>query len=396
MLRFFRNTFEFTVLLLLIFCLSSRANPSEILADSTDTLEKLLTTESAYKCVTYHHNAYRLISRFLSEGKRDSLDMVVQFLHEKCSVVDLDNLPVLLKIKDGKLTNDYCDSVIVNDLLGRHLYWFDGTVVDYLSNWQSEVRRQFASALKTLAEQLVEETDTKSVGHLLSLYYTRKNDKIIDGLSGNQYSGTCFQTAYDARIDSLRDERNKFRSHFGFNFGVWLPQNKVQILGRKIEFGGQAGIRDGRWGADATLLLRALASKEPYTFGHNGTLRTTKHFFGMYAGLDPTFELYITNRTALELFAGVGYDNFEAMNGKGEDSSDYIQSLNVNFGATVYFFYNKYGNRYFGIQARYNLVHYYSHGTTDLRGNAISLNFVWGFLGNSWAAQELQRLENYK
>ncbi len=129
----------------------------------------------------------------------------------------------------------------------------------------------------------------------------------------------------------------------------------------------------------------------------NDRLYSSGHFLGFYLGVDPNIAIYSSDAGKLEVFAGLGWDGIEALstNDTEDEKPEYLNSFNLNVGFTQRFFYGNRHNSYFAIQMRYNIVDYYTHGGTDLSGNTISINLLWGHFGHGWTDYELENLKYF-
>lgn len=159
--------------------------------------------------------------------------------------------------------------------------------------------------------------------------------------------------------------------------------------------GGQLGVRYGRWGADFTGLIRLFHAPSPYAVRRDNEIVDTRQFFGGYIGLDPVFELLSAGRFNTEVFAGFGYDGIEAIGGE-DDEYVGLNSFNINLGITQRIFVDKAHSKFIGVQFRHHFVDYYTHGGSDLTGHQLSINLVAGYMGNTYANQQLRNLSYFR
>ena len=195
-------------------------------------------------------------------------------------------------------------------------------------------------------------------------------------------------------IDSLLNRRADFATNWSLNAGTWVANGNLELFGIKPEVGGQAGLRFRRVGCDLTALFRFLDSDERYRVRHKDSLIETDNFFSVYLGVDPVYRVFSSDRTAFELFGGLGYDGIMALTADqaNEDHADYLNSFSVSAGLSWRWFYNSRRTRYIGLQARYNIVNHHTGGGTDLSGNSVSVNLIWGAFGYGWVDYQLENL----
>jgi hypothetical protein len=127
-------------------------------------------------------------------------------------------------------------------------------------------------------------------------------------------------------------------------------------------------------------------------------LYETDNFLGLYLGVDPVLRVYSAKKTGLEVFGGIGWDGIMALTADDidENAADYLNSFNVNMGFTWRWFYGVRRTRYFGIQTRYNVVDYSTEGGTDLSGNSISINLLWGWMAHGWVDGDLDEMHYFQ
>lgn len=184
--------------------------------------------------------------------------------------------------------------------------------------------------------------------------------------------------------------------HWALGSGVWSPQSAAGLLGNKMEITGRAGYRQRGFLIDLVGTLRFLDADAPYWVRADNAIRSTEYFFGGYFGLESGYECIRLNRFALDLHGGIGVDGFDCFGSDDNKPQKSINSANLNVGVTPRIFVNKYKTRYLGLQIKYNWLKYGTNGGSDLSGNAISVNLVYGDIGNSYAVNQLKELLYYE
>ncbi len=165
--------------------------------------------------------------------------------------------------------------------------------------------------------------------------------------------------------------------------GAWLPTGNLKALGRHPTLGIAFGTRTKTDELDFTLQIKFLKTPNRYDILRQNTLYSINNFFGGYLGLDYT--KYFIHKTGYELgwLAGLGFDGFDITGSTDYGvNNDYlrplsINSFNFNSGLQFNFFFD--ANAYIGLRSRYNFVNYANKGGTNLDGNSIAVDLLFGY-----------------
>ena len=383
----------------MLFCsIASGQNDS----DSTNNrLYELLTKYRINECNDFAVNACILIPDYYYDGKIDSVNMIIDYIDGHCPRNAFSPLKNLLLIESGDFPEDWCDSAAIDDMLQVP---YSHNLIDILILYRSlpiddsgylPDNPPYIDFLQNLALNLSLQTDTSSVEHLVCRYYSGDLDYPIARLHNNDFAGYCIQNRYDQRVDYIKAELRKFRSHWQLQTGIWIPNGSSRLLGEKLETGGSIGIRDNSWGVDLTGLARMLNSKNNYFVEINDTLAQTDFFFGYFLGLDIEREIVHWGCFEFEGFAGIGYDGIETSNSENDKEHKTLGAFNFNLGLNNRIFFNKTRNYYLGLKARYNIANHKNKGGSDLSGNSFSLCLTFGKLGNDYAIEQAKKLKMF-
>ncbi|MEW6015689.1 MAG: hypothetical protein AB1690_10235 [Candidatus Zixiibacteriota bacterium] len=389
----FRRTCCVVSLTILFSFLLSREASSQ--TDPDSAMHRLLTATRLNDCLDYIRNGRRLIPELYSEGKVDSVEAIVDFVNTKCALKPFQDFQLLSQIRRGKLSNDWCDDSLVAEITLPHFYSHYDLYERH--NFWPTPSHEYNSFIERLASEVKDSVDATSVANAIATYYAAGRDSLLHKLSKGTYQGSCIQARYDREIDTLLEKRRNFANNWSLNAGAWIPDGNLKWLGSKIEIGCQAGLRSRHYGADVTFFARFPNSQQPYLVNHRDSLYETDNFFGMYFGLDPVLRVYSSWNTSLEFFGGIGWDGIMALTADDlkENQGDYLNSLNLNLGFTLRLFYGPRHTRYWGLQARYNFLNYDTDGGTDLSGNSLSINLIWGAMGHGWTDDYLESLHYF-
>ena len=174
--------------------------------------------------------------------------------------------------------------------------------------------------------------------------------------------------------------RNRRVGTAGIMVGSWSPTGNLRTLGTHPSVGVSLGIRNKMNEYDLVWSFRFLhPTPGSYTYLRHDTLFTSDYYDGGYIGFDYT--RYVVHQPHFELgfISAVGYDYFSVASGFGGEY--HIQPLNVgsfDFSNGVrlkYFFHRR---SFIGLAAKYHLIHYSNEGGTDLSGNAVTVDLIYG------------------
>lgn len=364
--------------------------------DDTTGLHRRLTQIRQSDCRDYIANARILIPQFHNQGKFDSAVSIIDYIEARCADHPFKPYRLLRQIEAGTLDSDWCDTMTTNEILYGYTYWEGYPVIPY--RLYDEPADAYSLLLRHFALELLNTIQMNALGQSIATYYALGRDTLLARLAERSYPGTCMQAGYDSQIDSLLHRRRGFANNWSLQVGAWVPSGELELLGPKLELGLQGGLRWRRFGGDLTFFMRAFKSREPYVVNYKGTPYVTDNYFGLYFSADPVLRVYTTGKYSIEAFGGIGYDGIMALTADDVNGeyAEYINSVNFNLGATLRLFYGQKHTRYFGLQARFHVVDYSTRGGTDLSGNAVSINLLWGNMGHGWVDRSLERMHYFR
>lgn len=370
--------------------------------EKNDSLYKLLTTLRMNDCYDFEKNAKVILPRLYSENKRDSALLIIEYIRQNCVAYPFRQIKLLMEVEEGKITQDWCDSLFLAQILPRQPVYRPFFLVtpeyaparrsgrygfpEYVSD------STYNAFMRNMTESIMAKTDSNTVGYLVCRYYLDDIDYIYKRLARGDFPGTCLQAEYNRQVAELRPKLNNMRPHLSLLGGAWSPLGANKSLGNKIEFGFQVGGKTNHLGFDINFIGRFGSAKEPYTIVDGDNIGTTKRFGGGYVGGNMTYNIIRHGRYDAELFFGIGYDGFD--DPRSDDDAETPHGVNAfskNFGLTQRIFTSR-DRVYWGIQLRYNMVSYRTGGGSDLSGNTLSLVLVYGYLGQPGARKDLENL----
>lgn len=368
-------------------------------SETDDPLYELLTQNRQYECLDFVSNAKGMLPDYFNLGKRDSAIMIMQYVENRCGVDVFETLRLLLEIESGDLSPKWCDSDYVNEILETKSYRRCSLVVPSISYFFNRLYGENESKYNEFniefAKELAAKTDSSSFAHAICEILAGHKDIVLERLSASQFEGTCLQEKYIERMIEVEHDLKSFRSHWEINTGIWRPIGVNNVLGDKIELGGALGYKESKLGLDLIGGIRFLNAREEYMTNYNHEFITTDFFRGSYAEIALNYDIYSYENYDLECFVGVGYDGFVAVPKKDDQNLKVLDGWGFSIGFENRLFYNRLKTRYVGILFRYDFMNYENKGGTDLPNNAISVNLVWGYFGNSYQISRAKELHYY-
>lgn len=365
-----------------------------------DPMREFLSQEKYYGCVEYSYNATLAIPRLYEEGKIDSIYMVLDFVEKECQPSSFTRRTrILLKMEEGNFSEKLYDSAILNDFLIYRQAMNSIDKYGYEKSWftsdHPEANRRFDEFCTGLAGRMHEKYPPGTLEHLLSGFYMGDFPYFFRELKSDSYAGTDLRAYYLEFLGYLEEKYKNQGGHLAALVGFWRPLGANGVLGNKPELGFSAGAKWGRRQYDITLLFRFTSAKERYAYRDGNRLDTTNHFFGGYIGLDLGYELFTIGKQQFEIVGGAGYDGFDTRNSNDDQKGHSIGSLNLNIGFRHKLYVSRYHDYYIGFHGRYNLVKYGTDGGSDLSGNTLSIQLIFGRVSSTTFRQYADGLGYY-
>lgn len=378
-------------------CLSILLISDLVAQEDTAGMRALLTERTTEKCDEYVFNAMLLIPDMYQRGQSDSVLQLIRFIESECDYRKFASLKELIAISQGSFDGTLCDSRTVFSLIGNGTRYGCFGIYYVPSDWYQRryngpPSQRYSDFEDSLAKVLLIETDSTTVAHYWLRHFTGDDSFILRHLRARDCPEACLQETYDVTVAELLTEQYNFRAHLGIIVGAWIPQDEADVLGPKAELGARAGLYSGRFGFDATLVLRFIRAREEFIIMGSDRPDSGKSFFGGYCGFDCSYELLRSGRHSLGPLLGIGYGWLGHAETGDNSSRPYADVLDLNVGWTYRFAYNRTQTKYLGLSLRFNPVNFGTAGGTDLSGDAFSITLIWGWLSHPWATGELERL----
>lgn len=345
--------------------------------------EKLMTRRFL-SCQDIFYNVSYLIPEYYGNGSLDTLNSLMEFWETNCGMSEpLIRCKILFAIDAG----NFDENLYTNNIID-FLFTYKQSKRALESNYnfynpfynQQNFSLRLDNFTKTLAENLLHKTNLNPVERFFVEFYSDMFDKTFSILDSEKFAGTKIQEYYNQEINV---ETPKTIGHGSFFAGIWIPQNYLKIIGIHPAIGFSGGIKYKRLFADATLSFRFIKSPNTYLVEKDDSIWNTTHFFGGYIGLDMGYNLLTIKNECFDLLGGIAFDGFDALSVKDKNSnndiSKSINTLNLNVGLGYKHLLKS--NNYVGFDLKYNFVDYKNLKGTNLSGNTITINLIYGFHG---------------
>ena len=359
----------------------------------------LLTQQHYFECTEYYLGAQRLIPDYYAQGKLDSINLIIDYVDDRCDDNRFSLLRVLLAIESGELADDWCDSTLIISLLGvvkPERFSDMGCHISASSMVRPLDDPRFCSLLHEIAFNLWRQADTSSLAHLFCSFYEGSKKWAFNRLRENRYPGTRIQEMYNQQAAYVRENLKRWRTHYAFGLGVWLPSGRNEILGDKSEFSCAYGIHGAKIGVDLFFAYRGFKSSHDILVRYDDSLMPTEHFTGYLLQAQVSRNIYESSHFQLDGFCGLGFDNFSFRAKQDENKNEPLSSPAFSIGANTRLFVNKISGYFGALQFRYDFIDYNNKSGTNLRGNAISVSLAFGRMRNGYAVDEAERLRIFK
>jgi hypothetical protein len=363
-----------------------------------DNVEKLMTRKYL-SCEDINYNVKFLIPSFYDKGNTDTLYSVLDYWENHCgNSEELTRCKIIFSIDKKEFNEKIYDSNILNYLLSyrngsNSMTYGYNNFYNNRYGWNNYVNRidTLDKFTVRLATKLLKRTDLKPLEIFFLRLYSNDFENPFLMIPTEAFNGTLIQKLY---CNEIKTYENQIIPHGDLILGAWIPFNSLKIVGSHPYIGFRGGIKYKKIIADLTLAFKPGNSPNVYQVYENDSLWNTNHFFGGYLGLDLAYELFKIKKSSFDMIGGIAFDGFDVLESNEQQSnneiSKSINSLNLNFGLGYKYHLNQW--TYWGFDLKYNFVNYKNTRGTDLSGNALTINLIYGFCANQYNVNRLEQL----
>lgn len=366
-------------------------------AYSQEDIDKLMT-KKALTCFDIEFNSTQLIEKYYYKNQFDSIDLILDYWEHNCGEIEQ---IFRTKILRAIWENNFSESMYDENVLGFVVdfkYKYNDFYNPRFYNYQFSYNKihAFERFTSKVASELITQYDENSIEYLFcNLYSGNINAFFNDLQSSDKYNGTKIKEYYETEIKKALVLPE---AHGSLTAGTWIPLGNASTLGVHPTLGFEFGVKYKKFTYNFTANVKFISSKNDYLVVHLDSLLKTDYFFGGYIGFDVEREFIRIKNNEFSARVGVGYDGFSVMETNKNDDITFndrgksINSFNFNIGIGYKYFYKN--NTYLGIRGKYNIVQYKNTGGTNLSGNTITIDLIFGGLSNYTKSSKLSLL-NY-
>ena len=260
-------------------------------------------------------------------------------------------------------------------------------VTDYYNFYE-----QYYAFLIEMAQSLIGKRSYTALEEYLLNFYAYPETAKYSGLDSSVYNGTVLQERYKA----YNQYRNSITGvGIGLRTGVWIPHDKLALLGNHPYLGYSVGGKSKKFAWDIVMDIRFLKSANEYQIVRDGALLNTNYFSAINVGLEFSHQLLRFGSQQFDFQWALGYEGIQAIENPNNGGNN-TQTATKNISSLYFspgFVWRVYtGQRfradlqrytYLALAARYHFVDFKNAGGTDLHGNYTTVGVIWGSYRNS-------------
>lgn len=365
-----------------------------VTALSQNNIEKLMTRRYL-SCDNINYNVSYLIPEYYEKGEIDTLNSIIKYWEDHCgNSEELTRCKILFAIE----RNDFEEKIYNSDILDLlFLYKNNAFRKKSESLYMQNDRFNLINIPDTLnkfteklAIHLLERNSLTALEEFFLRIYSNDFMNTFSMITSDKFNGTLLQKLYYKEVEKYE---NQIIFHGDYLLGTWIPFDKLSIVGSHPFLGVRGGIRYKKLIVDATMGFKFGKSPNTYQVYLKDSLWNTDHFLGGYLGLDLAYELLKYRKNSFDLIGGVAYDGFDALDIPEKNISKTINALNLNIGLGYKHQISEW--YYWGVDLKYNFINYKNPGGSNLLGNSLSINLIFGFLADRYE-NRLNQSEYYK
>lgn len=364
-----------------------------------ENIEKLMNRKYI-SCDDIRLNATHLIPEYYRKGSIDTAYAILDYWNKQCmNTEEITRCRILFAIDSGTFNERMYSQNIIRQLLTYRndpalKYYYDDHY--FFPEWGDySFQDELEEFTIELAKNLLKRDNLQPIEIFFLKFYSKEFENIFEMLQSEEFDGTLIQKIYYAEVQRYI---RQVIFHGDFLLGVWIPQNNLQTIGTHPSLGFRGGIQYKRLTADASMIFRVGKAPEIYQVYEMDSLWNTDHHLGAYLGMDAEFKMFRSKRSSFNLIGGVAVDLIDVLDIKEtqscEETTKSLSSLNLNLGLGYKYYLNQFS--YLGLDFKYNFIDFKNPMGTDLSGNAVSINLLYGFTGNRRNTLSLEALDYHQ
>jgi hypothetical protein len=366
-----------------------------------------LMRQRMIRCDEVRLNCMTLIPQYYRTNKIDSVQMLLSYWKNKCGESEpQQRMEVLLSLKDRRFTEDMFGPETFNVITNyRNTFYsstsyrpgpfFFDTYVPQLERENREHLRQTDEMYDLFTQNVATEIQRQyaegTIESAICEFYKNNFESLFLALQDSSLPYGYLKKSYNTEVVKAKKTGD---THMAGFMGAWIPKDSLGIFGAHPMLGLTMGFHRPKFTIDGTLSFSILESKNWYVvYDKKGNRYDSDRFGGFIAALEPCYNFSKEDSRSHFLFlTGLGYESITPVRGKeDEQEAVTIGTFSTTFGLGYRYFFGDTREKYIGIQCRYHVLNFSTHGGTNLDGNALSLRLAFGGISH-WRKDALERL----
>ncbi len=349
------------------------------------------------ECSDISYNCGLYFIKYMQEEKLDSAHNIIYYWEGKCGEREpIFRAKILLALKEG----NYSDSLLTEGVMNNIYNYINRMdIIKYSSYYSYDEYKpyygytppgqEFDKGTQKIAKSLISNYNSETIEYLFAEFYSGNVALFFSKLQSGICKKSFLAEEYNKEVEKYV---KKGEFHIAWITGLWIPTGDLTTLGIHPDLGFQMGSKVGKMNYDFSMTFKFLRSANYYTAYRGNNPELTDKFFGGYIGFDLGRDVYVNNGNEIQITGGIAFDGFDALEEDDEldIDSESTWTYNINFGVAYrYYITNSF---YIGLKAKYNIVDYSLNGVTDLKGNALTVQFSIGGVNNVFRNRNLKAL----
>ncbi len=327
--------------------------------------------------------------RYYNEGKQDSVALTLRLWEAETGMNEVAFRAYALHLISN---NDFPGHLVYHDLLENAIAWeirydliFDKEKDkdDYFQTHPSffsyiPIGSEFDQFSINAARTLIKQLDEETLAYAFARLYAGDVDDFFQMISEGKYSNTIIADEYNEKLEELYKLPE---THLAINFGSWIPQSSLSVVGLKPSLGLKLGRWYSRFRMDLSFNVRFGDAANAVDIPLTDTLMLeVKNFIGGRAAIEASYNVFNSQPSSIDFFIGGGYEWIEMVKSGQDRRGKVFTSPTVSSGFIYrYFFPNRMS---IGIATAYHMLWFENPGGTAFDGNAFSIALQIGLSEN--------------
>jgi hypothetical protein len=341
--------------------------------------------------------AKNLIPQLYRGGQSDSADHLAENIENQHGECTLGAYRILRLIETQNLSSIYCDTLLLLALVEKDLN--SRSIAMFRLNYPVEIIHPGTFGYRSLvairvnnydnfvvefADSLSQKTPRYSIANAICRAIAQTNDSLYSDLFAGKYTGTCLDSIYFVLLRRYNESFFTERNNIAIALGLHLPYGKIRFF--KPAYGIEliSGVKGKRTGCDYGIGLFSGGINQYYRERFGEEISGKKIATALYGTVNINYKIRESRRFLHDILVGVNMGGIRVANRRTHRADLKFELLSCYLGIKQRYFYTRAHTKYWGWEARANLINI-SSIRGDVTGGSISINIIWGSISNSVA-----------